>query len=144
MDDKLTKNMEDYLEAILILEKKYKVARSTDISEMLKVKKPSVTNALKFLSENGYVNYNKYKGITLTEKGIMYAKNIYNRHQKIKEFLIKILNIEEGEAEENACRIEHVINEHIFNKLSCFLNFILESDSKCVNIEKFKAKCDEN
>ncbi|MCB4205001.1 metal-dependent transcriptional regulator [Deferribacterales bacterium Es71-Z0220] len=144
MDDKLTKNMEDYLEAILILESKHEVARSTDISEMLNVKKPSVTSALKYLAEKGYVNYNRYKGITLTKEGLEYAKQIYHRHKRIKEFLIKILNVEEKEAEENACRIEHVIDEDIFHKLSCFLDFILESDTKCVNIDKFKSKCDEN
>ncbi|MBZ4644309.1 MAG: DtxR family transcriptional regulator, Mn-dependent transcriptional regulator [Deferribacteres bacterium] len=144
MDDKLTKNMEDYLEAILILEKKNRVARATDISEMLSVKKPSVTNALKFLSDKGYVNYNRYRGITLTKDGMKYAKEIYHRHQKIKEFLVKILNVDDAEAEENACRIEHVIDEHIFKKLSCFLDFILDSDTKCVNIDKFKSECDEN
>jgi len=144
MDEKLTKNMEDYLEAILILENKNKVARATDISEMLNVKKPSVTSALKFLAEKGYVNYNRYKGITLTEDGSIYAKQIYNRHQKIKEFLIKILNVKDDKAEENACRIEHVIDEDIFHKLSCFLDFILESNTKCVNIDEFKSKCDDN
>jgi DtxR family Mn-dependent transcriptional regulator len=73
-----------------------------------------------------------------------YAKEIYHRHQKIKEFLVKILNVDDAEAEENACRIEHVIDEHIFKKLSCFLDFILDSDTKCVNIDKFKSECDEN
>jgi len=144
MDDKLTKNMEDYLEAILILEKSNKVARSTDISDMLNVKKPSVTSALKYLSEKGYVNYNRYREVTLTEEGLAYAKKVYQRHEKIKEFLIKVLNVSEEEAEKNACRMEHVIDEDVFNKLSSFLNFVINSDTTCVNIEKFKLKCDED
>jgi DtxR family Mn-dependent transcriptional regulator len=144
MDDKLTKNMEDYLEAILILEKNNKVARATDISDMLSVKKPSVTSALKFLSEKGYVNYNRYKEVTLTKEGLDYAKKVYQRHLEIKEFLIKVLNVTEEKAEENACRMEHVIDEDIFNKLSSFLNFVTKSDTTCVNIDKFKLECDED
>lgn len=142
--EKVTKNMEDYLEAIYILQKKNGEATITGLSEFLNVKKPSVNSALHFLSEKGLVNYEKYKKVTVTETGGLYAGKIYQRHITLKNFLMKILNVDGSKAEENACRMEHVIDEDIFIKISDFLEFVLKSDATCVNMDKFKIKCDED
>ena len=142
-DEKLTKNMEDYLEAIYILQKKNGSATITGLSAFLSVRKPSVNSALHFLAERGFVNYQRYQKVTLTENGHEYARNVYNRHVTLKNFLIEILNVEESQAEENACRMEHVIDEDIFTKFSEFLEFVLKSNISCVDIKKFKIECKE-
>ncbi|HCW92329.1 MAG TPA: metal-dependent transcriptional regulator [Flexistipes sinusarabici] len=141
---KLSTSMEDYLETIFILQNEGKSARSKDISEKLSVKKSSVTNALQLLSEGGYINYNKYSEVTLTDKGMKYAREVYKRHETIKEFFEHVLQVDSELAEENACKIEHVIDKKVFDKLSCFLEFIMQSDITCVNIEKFRQVCDKN
>ena len=68
--------MEDYLEAILALERLHKVARAKDIAERLKVKRGTVTGALKSLAEKGMINYTPYSYITLTPKGSEIASEI--------------------------------------------------------------------
>jgi len=140
----LSTSMEDYLEAIYILQNENKSARSTDIAEKLNVKKSSVTNALQLLSEKGFINYDKYSEVTLTDKGLKYAADIYKKHKTIKRFFANILDVDEVVAEDNACRIEHVIDKEVFDKLACFLEFIISSDITSVNIEKFKKECNKN
>ena len=137
-NEKLSFNMEDYLETILLLQKEYPVARAKDIAERLNVKKSSVTNALKLLSEKKLINYDKYSYITLTDKGKKYAEEIFKTHSILKEFLIKVLEVDDDSAEANACRMEHVIDKNIIQKISMFLDFILKSDSQCINLEQFQ------
>jgi DtxR family Mn-dependent transcriptional regulator len=142
MDKKrLTMNMEDYLETILLLQEKGLVARAKDIADKLDVKKASVTSALKRLSDKELINYERYSHITLTEKGKKYAEELYERHLILKKFLIEVLNVKEEIAEENACRMEHIIDEDVIQKFSCFSDFLLKSDKTCVNISKFKEEC---
>ncbi len=143
-DVKLSFNMEDYLETILLLQKEYPVARAKDIAERLNVKKSSVTNALKLLSEKELINYDKYSYITLTEKGKNYAEEIFRTHSILKEFLIKVLKVNEEDAEANACRMEHVIDKDIIQKFSMFLDFILKSDSTTIDLEKFQKECERD
>ncbi|MGA1847110.1 metal-dependent transcriptional regulator [Deferribacter abyssi] len=137
MSEKLSRNMEDYLEAIYILLKESSVARVKDIAEKLGVKKSSVTNALKLLSEKGLINYDKYSCITLTGEGVKYAEEIFHKHTIITQFLVEVLSVDKKRAEENACRIEHVIDKDIFDKFERFLSFFLKGDKNCLDINKF-------
>lgn len=138
--DELTKSLEDYLETILILENEKGSARVTSIAKRLNVKKPSVTCALRTLSDKKFVIYNPYKIIKLTDEGRKLAESLLNRHRIITKFFVELLNIPNDVAEEDACKVEHVISEHTFNRLSCFLKFIIESDAKCLDIDKFNKK----
>ena len=122
--------MEDYLEAILILQKDNLVARAKEISEAMDVKMSSVTNALKQLSEKGFINYDKYSYITLTPEGEKYAKEIFGRHQTLKKFLTSMLGIDETAAEDNACRMEHVIDKNVIDRISAFMEYV-ETDNNC-------------
>ena len=117
----LTSNMEDYLEAIMILQKDHKVARVRDIAMFLHVKMPSVTGAVKNLAKKGLVNYERYSFVTLTDKGMKIAAEIINRHQIIYHFLNNILGVSPEIAERDACRIEHVISPQTVTKLKTFL-----------------------
>ncbi|MBW1644796.1 MAG: metal-dependent transcriptional regulator [Deltaproteobacteria bacterium] len=117
----LTANMEDYLEAIMILQRDRKVARVRDIAKLLQVKMPSVTGAVKNLAEKGLVNYERYSFVTLTDKGVKIAGEIINRHRIIYEFLNGILGVSPEIAELDACRIEHVISPQTVAKLKTFV-----------------------
>ncbi len=124
MPKALSENLEDYLEVILKLEQTNKVARSKDIADKLNLQRGSVTGALKTLSSKGYINYKPYSFITLTAKGKKRAAEITYRHVAIKDFLIKVLQIEADTAEDVACRMEHAIDQATIERLVCFIEYI--------------------
>ena len=133
-NDELSPSLEDYLETILRLEKKNRVSRVKDIAESLNVQMPSVTNALKNLKAKGYINYEKNSFIHLTATGMKLAKEIDSRHIIITDFLETILFINNSEAEEAACKIEHSINEVIAERLKNMVDFL---SSQKMNNETF-------
>ena len=118
---KLSENLEDYLETILVLQNDRAVARVKDIAEKLGVLSGSVTSALRTLSEKDLINYKPYSFITLTKKGEAVARDILRRHNVIKDFLQGVLLLDEPKAEENACRMEHAI---AVNRLVQFIEYI--------------------
>ena len=120
----LSSNMEDYLEAIFHISSEKQAARAKDIADRLKVNKSSVTGALRSLSEKGYVNYAPYDIITLTDKGKILAEDVVRRHETLKDFFLKILLLEEDEAEEASCKIEHAISNKIMDRIINFVEFI--------------------
>lgn len=117
---KLTKSLEDYLEAILLLEKKGGRIHSNEIAKHLGVSKPAVTRALKRLSTLGYVTKSSYADVIFTTKGRIFAKNIYYRHTVIKKFLISI-GVNEKTAEIDCCKIEHVISNSTLEALAKYI-----------------------
>ena len=104
---------EDYLEAILRLKEENGVARSVDVAKRLGVSKPSVSRAMSILGENGYITTGHIGSLELTEKGQKKAESVYARHVLLTDFLVKITGVDKAHAEENACRIEHDIDEDI-------------------------------
>ncbi|HNS32935.1 MAG TPA: metal-dependent transcriptional regulator [bacterium] len=113
----LTQSLEDYLEAIKILKKEKGIARVKDIGRFLKVKDPSVVSALGILSQNGYVEHEKYGYVELTPKGKKEASRIHKKHRTIVKFLNQKLKIPIEIAREDACRIEHVISNETYEKI---------------------------
>ena len=109
--DDLTPSMEDYLETILLLEQKNRVARVKDIAERLSVQMPSVTGALKTLKGRELVDYEKNSFINLTPKGLKLAKAILSRHEILVEFFREALGLEGESAENQACMVEHAIEQ---------------------------------
>lgn len=120
----LSSNMEDYLEAIFHISAEKQAARAKDIAERLKVNKSSVTGALRSLSEKGFVNYAPYDIITLTAEGQALAKDIVRRHEALKDFFVKILLIDDAEAEAASCKVEHAISEKILDRIINFVEFM--------------------
>jgi len=120
----LSSNMEDYLEAIYHISAEKQAARAKDIAERLNVNKSSVTGALRSLSEKGYVNYAPYDIITLTTEGQVLAKDVVRRHETLKDFFVKILLLDDAEAEEASCKIEHAISERILDRIINFVEFM--------------------
>ncbi|MEG1886815.1 MAG: metal-dependent transcriptional regulator [Oscillospiraceae bacterium] len=108
---------ENYLEAILIIEKEKQHVRSVDISTFLGVSKPSVNKALKILVAAQYIEYPFSSKIVLTDSGRDKALSVLERHHTISEFLTGILNVDERTAEIDACRIEHILSDTTFQKI---------------------------
>ena len=90
----------------------------------MQVNKSSVTGALRSLSEKGLVNYAPYDIITLTAKGKKLAAEIVRRHAALKDFFIKVLLIDRGEAEDAACKVEHTVSKNIIDRLINFVEFM--------------------
>jgi DtxR family Mn-dependent transcriptional regulator len=81
------------------------------------------------LKEKGYINYEKYRGVTLTKKGEEIAQKTKKRHDTLREFLL-ILGIPEDIANEDACRIEHVVNVETMKRLTKFVDFVQDFDQQ--------------
>jgi Mn-dependent DtxR family transcriptional regulator len=101
-----TDRMEDYLEVIYELVEQKGYATTVDISNYLNVSSPSVTKMTQRLDETGYLKYEKYRGIRLTDEGVRIAQNIRNRHGLLAEFF-KMIGVDEESANSDAEGIEH-------------------------------------
>ncbi|QDW73625.1 metal-dependent transcriptional regulator [Lachnospiraceae bacterium KGMB03038] len=112
----LTSSMEDYLEAVLVLQKKYGAVRCVDVSMQLGVTKPSVSRAVKELTKMGYLVKQADGTLSLTETGYRIANLVYEKHQFFTHQLIKA-GVPEDVATQDACRLEHVISETSYRKL---------------------------
>ena len=107
---------EMYLETILLLRNRSGHVRSVDIAEELGYSRPSVSRAVNLLLNKGDILVAKSGEITLTEAGEARAHAIYERHEVITRVLMK-LGADADLAEDNACRIEHVISDELFEIL---------------------------
>ncbi|MGQ9650882.1 MAG: metal-dependent transcriptional regulator [Phycisphaerae bacterium] len=120
----LTASQEDYLEVIFHLVAAGAGARAKDIGKRLGVAKSSVTEALQSLAKGGLVNYLPYSSITLTRDGEEAAREVVRRHEVLRDFLVKVLLIDEVEADEQACRMEHAISRSTLERLIEFAEFV--------------------
>lgn len=101
---------EMYLETILLLKARFGYVRSIDIARELGYSKPSVSRAVSLLRENDYICLDPNGMILLTDKGREIAEKIYDRHKHLSQFLENI-GVSPETAQEDACRIEHVISD---------------------------------
>ena len=124
-----TERTEDYLEAIYIIVELKGYARVKDISEVLGVGPSSVTEMFQKLSEDGYINYEKYGGATLTSKGKKIAKETKKKHEMLREFLL-ILGVDDKIADTDACKVEHVLNPESLDRLTKFVEFVQIKDKE--------------
>lgn len=107
---------ENYLETILMLSKERPVVRAVDIANELDFKKSSVSIAMKNLREANHITVTKEGYIYLTESGQKIAETIYERHQLLSSWLTT-LGVDPKVAEDDACRIEHVISPESFEAI---------------------------
>lgn len=120
----VSERLENYLETILDLEQRHGAARVRDIARALSVHKSTVTASLRALSGKGLVNYAPYEMTTLTEEGRHIAASLRQNHHRISRFLSEVLLVDHQAAEENACRMEHVMDENILQRLVLFARFV--------------------
>lgn len=109
---------ENYLEAILRLEDENMHVRSIDIANALSVSRPSVNKAMGVLKKAGMIDQQPYGHISLTELGRKKAHEVMARHRLIKSFLTDILGVDDKTADEDACKMEHVVSAQTMRKLT--------------------------
>ena len=123
----MTFSEENYLKIIYHLTAVFDSDISTNaIAEKMETKASSVTDMLKKLAEKDLVNYVKYQGVSLTEKGKLSAKMIVRKHRLWETFLVEKLNFSWDEVHDVAEQLEHIKSEKLINKLDEFLNFPTE------------------
>ena len=113
---KIQESAENYLETILVLSKRIGAVRSIDIVNELDFAKPSVSVYVRNLRDNGFINIDKSGFITLTATGREIAERVYDRHQILTRLLTS-LGVSKETAENDACRIEHVISTESFEAI---------------------------
>ncbi|MCI2061443.1 MAG: metal-dependent transcriptional regulator [Eubacteriaceae bacterium] len=114
--EKTYESAENYMETILILNKKQSEVRSIDIVHETGFSKPSVSVAMKHLKEKGLIDIDDSGYITLTAEGMTAASAVYERHLTLSEAL-KAIGVSEETAVADACRIEHYISQESFDKI---------------------------
>ena len=107
---KRNESVEDYLETILMLRERNGLVRSIDIARQLDYSKPSISRAMGLLREKNYIVMDREGWITLTDEGYEMARRVYDRHQLLTTWLTA-LGVTPKIAAEDACRIEHDIND---------------------------------
>lgn len=115
----IKESAENYLETILVLSQKNAAVRSIDIANEMNFTKASISIAMKRLREDGYINMDDDRMITLTPKGKDIASMVYERHQIIAKILIA-LGVDEPTAYEDSCKIEHDLSQKSFEKIKEF------------------------
>jgi len=113
---KLHASGEDYLETILVLQKKLSMVRSVDVARHMEVSKPSVCHAVATLRDGGFLTMDEDHFLHLTDVGREVAEKIYERHCFFTEQLIAA-GVDPKTAEADACRIEHIISDESFSRL---------------------------
>lgn len=137
--NKISRRQEDYLEAVLLLVRRDGVARVRDIAQRTRVSKPSVTAALRHLSREGLVRYDPYEWVTLTPRGQAVGGRISAKHDTLRSFLIHVLGVDAASAEENACRMEHVVDDRVLARLTQLAEFIQSRPQDRRWLEEFAA-----
>ena len=124
----VNESAENYLETILILSKKLPVVRSVDIANELGFKKSSVSIAMKNLREKQHITVTDAGFIYLTDSGKQIAEMIYERHEFISEWLIR-LGVSPNIAIEDACKIEHILSKESYSAIKDFVKEHMEGEN---------------
>lgn len=119
----LSASLEDYIEIIWNLYEKNDTVKAIDIAKELNVSRASVSEALVKLAEKNLIINEGHKGIKITEKGILKAQEVTSKHRTLTSFLENTLGIDKHIAENNACKIEHVISADVFARIEAFQKF---------------------
>ena len=122
MVQELSSNMEDYLEAVLLVADDNGRARITDIRDMLGVKTPSVTGAVAALVKMGFLMHEPYRGVELTPKGRAAAEDVKRRHAILSRFLREVIGVSARTADIDACKMEHTVSRETISKLHEYLH----------------------
>ncbi|NPE28246.1 metal-dependent transcriptional regulator [Methanococcoides sp. SA1] len=137
-----TERTEDYLKAIDTIIEKKGYSQVKDIARFLDVSPSSVTGMFKKLTREGFINYEKYGGVTLTAEGRKLARSTKEKFSVLHEFLV-LLGVDEVTADDDACKMEHVITPETLEKLtkfSEFVNYREEIPKFLLNFKKFCEK----
>ncbi len=118
---KNNESMEMYLETIYLLSKTGKKVHSIDVAQEMGFSKPSVSRAMKLLEKNNYIIFHQDGQLELTDTGLVRARGVYEKHTILTNFFMN-LGANKSVAEENACRIEHIISDEMFEIIKSKVN----------------------
>ena len=128
----ISKALEEYLKTIYVLKKQNENVRVTDIANSMNCSKPSVNKAINILKDNGYLNYEAYGTIEMTEKGENLAKKILETYDIVYLFLKDVLGLESEDAEKEAQKIKLSMNDNTINSLAKYIHKVLDlNDLDC-------------
>jgi len=136
-DNLRKKTIEDYVELLCEIEKIKSPVHTNDIAKELDINPSSVTEIFQKLSDEGYINYVKYSGVTLTHKGRKIAIKIKKRHEDIRDFLL-FLGLDKINAEKDACEMEHILHHETMDLITKFVKFISNCEMTPFWLERFK------
>lgn len=117
---KRNQSLEDYLECVLLLSRESEFVHRVDVARKVGVSQPAVQKAVKILQGAGYVECDGMH-IYLTQRGEAYAKEIYERHTTLRDFLA-LHGVNAVDADADACEMEHVISEATFKMMKKFVS----------------------
>lgn len=113
----ITNRLEDYIEEIYLAKCEKREIKAIDIANKFGLSRPTISEALIKLADLDLIVYKGRKGIAITKKGIIEARKIIKKHKVLYNFFHKILKIDKKTANDNACRIEHVIDDIVIKKI---------------------------
>lgn len=139
-----TPGMEDYIEIIYLHLESKGTARVSDVAEALDVLPSSVTKMAQRLDREGYVSYERYKGLELTDKGWKFGKKLLRRHELLEQFL-RIIGVDEARVYDDVEGIEHHLSWNAIDRITELVE-ALEEDGEFVKKlqAQRKLKDDEN
>lgn len=119
---RISENAEDYLACIYDLSRGGVPVKTSEISSRLNLSPASVTEMTQRLAADGYLNYERYKGVTLTPEGHRVAKGIKRRHRLLERFLVDVLGRTSEDSHEEAMKLEHNFSDESVEMLSRMMN----------------------
>lgn len=132
-----TPSMEDHIEQIYILIDHKGYARVSDIAEALSVLPSSVTKMVQKLDKDGYLVYEKYRGLTLTPKGLKLGKRLVQRHELLEQFL-RIIGVNEEQIYQDVEGIEHHLSWNAINRIADLVQVLEENPELARKLEECK------
>ena len=137
----ISKALEKYLKTIYVLKKQNENVRVTDIANSMNCSKPSVNKAINILKDNGYLNYESYGTIEMTEKGENLAKKILETYDIVYLFLKDVLGLESKEAEKEAEKIKLSMNDNTINSLAKYIHKVLDLNNLDCDYDVNNERC---
>ncbi len=121
-DDKISENIEEYLEVLYRNGSNKEQVSTTTLSNDLGIAPGSVTQMLKKLETLGYIDYTPYRGASLTDEGMKIAQKITRKHRILEKFLLDILKVKEENIHDQACEMEHTLSDEAERALCTMLH----------------------
>ncbi len=133
---KLSASLEDYLEIICNLLKTGNNVKAVEVAKRLNISRASVSEALAKLAERKLIVYESHKGITITTEGLKKAQDVILKHNTLTAFFEETLGLNKDVAEDNACKIEHVISDDVFERIMKFQQYCKNNREITDNFKK--------
>lgn len=133
-----TPSMEDHIEQIYLLIDNKGYARVSDIAEALSVLPSSVTKMVQKLDKDGYLVYEKYRGLTLTPKGHKLGKRLVQRHELLEQ-LLRLIGVDEERIYEDVEGIEHHLSWNSIDRIADLVQLLEEQPELTRKLEEMKS-----